>query len=758
MSIRLILVSLTSLVLMACGGSTDNSPAPENVKTTIKVENPRNLTVARGTVVTKSDQVLFNSDVNCASDGCFVYLPIEVNEPVTVRYIGADGRMLGAFQFPSALPSYSTIRLTNLSTGLYLIDRLLTQQMSKDGITWHDLITRLNVFFTNYESPDGTSDPFEEVGMFYKEQLKNPALTETKFLEDIRLRLLSWDVASANELPTNTKLSEQTPFAKLVAWLDGLRSGTISVIKSAHAQQAQGCSDEFQTFLGQTQNVGGMFPYIGGVIQGVTQIFQDGCGTSSEAFTTILAKMDTLQASIDLLGNNVGALTSFLTSAAANAQTVQFENLRIRSNAVGSQYQQFLKNNGASSLVQYFQNKGGWNNGLAAGGLVIKDILYSPYRSSADLQMLQVIANVTGNANFNTYLDALKAKCSMLPNNSNENFVTVRGNCNAIISSNSAFLLGAQSGLLPIFQDIYAVLNQYKDVVQPSQAIVANDFPLPPGVNSYSSAIADIKKIFTQQQTQMVADYKSVVGGEGFFNVYDGLNTALLAKIIEQDCMQAGSETVKYPAITGWFAPNSNVNDNYIVTECKNSYFNGQVNANSRSKARYYYNSQGLSDANDPANVLGVLVPSGLVRGAWREYDNNVKTDTYSSTGRTYVASMPWVVAYNNENRRDQTIVKFSNGNGGSAAFYGQGNNYYAINMPEWGQSATNFTWVSFIDKDGFSYVTYLMFEYNRNVNYNAWMACVTYDCGLANNNKALKFKNGPEVEMISSLDQYIRN
>ena len=77
--------------------------------------------------------------------------------------------------------------------------------------------------------------------------------------------------------------------------------------------------------------------------------------------------------------------------------------------------------------------------------------------------------------------------------------------------------------------------------------------------------------------------------------------------------------------------------------------------------------------------------------------------------------------------------------------------------MPEGGQSATNFTWVSFIDKDGFSYVTYLMFEYNKNVNYNAWMACVTYDCGLASNNKALKFKNGPEVEMITSLNQYIK-
>jgi len=256
----------------------------------------------------------------------------------------------------------------------------------------------------------------------------------------------------------------------------------------------------------------------------------------------------------------------------------------------------------------------------------------------------------------------------------------------------------------------------------------------------------------------MVADYKSVVGGEGFFNVYDGLNTALLAKIIEQDCMQAGSETIKYPAITGWFAPNSNVNDNYIVTECKNSFLNFKVNANSRSKARYYYNSQGLSDANDPANVLGVLVPSGLVRGAWREYDNNVKTDTYKSVGRTYSAQMPWVVAYNNENRRDQTVVKFSKGNGGPAAFFSYiDDEWYSVKLPDW-DSATNFTWVSFIDKYGFSYVTYLMFELNKNVNYNAWMACVTYDCGLANNNKALKFKNGPEVEMISQLDQYIRD
>jgi hypothetical protein len=753
------LLALASLFLTACGGTSNNAQAPADTKTTIKVENPRNLSVAHGTVITKDDQVLFDADVNCQSDGCYLYLPAEINQGVTVRYVGSDGRMIGAFQFPSALPSYSSIRLTKLSTGLYLVDRLLTEKMSKDGLNWQELITRLQTFFTNYQSPDGTPDPFEEVGMFYAQQMKSPELTEEKFLDELRLRLLNWDVASANELPTTTQLTARSPFEQLFAWFDSMRSGTVSLINIAHAQQAGGCSAELQTFLGQTQNVGGMFPYIGGVVQGVMQIFQDGCGTSSEAFASVLAKLDTLQASIDMLGNNVGALTSFLTSAAANTQTVQFENLRNRSNEVASNYQQFLKRNKATSLLEYFEKQGGWNQGIAAGGANIKEILYAPSKPSGDRQMLQVIADVTGNANFSTYLDALKSRCSSLPNSSTENFITVRGNCNAIIASNSAFLLGAQTGLLPIFKDIYAVLNKYQDVVQPSQAIVANDFPLPPGVSSYASAVEDIKKLFNKQQTKMVADYRTVLGNEGFFNIYDGLNTTLMAKMVERDCAQAGDAGVsKYPAITGWFAPNTNVNDNYIVSECKNSYYNYKVNANSRSKARYYYNSQGRSDANDPANVLGVLVPSGLVIGAWREYDNSVKTDTYKDSGYKYWGNMPWVVAYNNESRRDQTVVKFSKGNGGSAAFYSpRDDQSYKVRMEDWGQSATNFTWVSFIDKDGFSYAVYLMFEYSRNYRYTAWMACVSYDCQLTGDSQALKFKNGPEVEMVSSLGQYIK-
>lgn len=761
MKSQLLLAASVAMVLTACGSSNNNSAqAPAETKTTIKVENPRNLSLAHGTVITKDDQTLFDADVNCKSDGCFIYLPMEVKQPVTVRYVGEDGRMIGAFQYPSALPTFSTIRLTKLSTGMYLINRLSSQNMAKDGLDWQDLIVRLNTFFSNYESPDGTPDPYEEVGMFYEQQMKNPAMTETQFLANLRLRLLNWDVASASELPVTTKLSARTPVEHLVAWFDGLRTGTLSLINHANAQQAGGCSAELQTFLGQTQNVGSMLPYIGGVIQGVTQIFQDGCGTSSEGFASVLAKLDTLQASIDMLGNNVGALTSFLTSASANAQTVQFENLLTRSNTVASEYQQFLQANGTTSLVQYFQAKGGWNNGIAAGGLLLKSVLYAPYKTSADQQMLQAIADVTGNANFRTYLDALKSKCANLPNSSSENFITVRGNCNALIASNTAFLLGAQTSMLPIFQDIYAVLDQYKDVVQPTQAIVANDFPLPPGVSSYATAVADIKKIFNAQQTKMVGDYKSVIGGTGFFNIYDGLNTTLMAKMVARDCMQAGASVSAYPAITGWFAPNTNINDNYIVTQCKNSYNNYQVNANSRAKARYHYNSQGISDANDPANVLGVLVPSGLVVGEYREYDNAIKTDTYGSPyySYNYSANMPWVVAYNNENRRDQNVVKHSNGNGGPGAFYADPNmNIYRVQTPQWG-SGSNFNWVSIVDKDGYTYAMYLMFDYAQQVDYSAWMACVTYDCGLTSDSSALKFKNGgPEVQMVTLYNQYMK-
>lgn len=230
-----------------------------------------------------------------------------------------------------------------------------------------------------------------------------------------------------------------------------------------------------------------------------------------------------------------------------------------------------------------------------------------------------------------------------------------------------------------------------------------------------------------------------------------------MATMVARDCMQAGATQNTYPAITGWFAPNTNVNDNYIVTQCKNSYTNFQVNANSRSMARYYYNSQGISDANDPANVLGVLVPSGLVVGEYREYDNSVKTDTYSSAGRTYSGRMPWLIAYNNENKRDQTIVKYSNGNGGPASFYRNSTGSYSVNMPDWG-SATNFTWTSIVDKDGYTYAVYLMFKYNQQVNYNAWMACVTYDCQLTADGNAIKFKNGPEVQMITQFDQYLKD
>lgn len=754
------IAALSTLVLASCGGgSSSGTTAPSGTLTTIKVENPQNLNLVSAVVKTKDDQIIFNSDLSCDTNSCSIFLPIEVNQPVAIRYLNSQKNLVGAFMFPSGLPAYKSIQLTKLSLGLYLVNRLSVDFMSKDNISWQNLDSRLKTLFTNYSSPDGTPDPYEEVGIYYDLKVKASGMTEDQFLADLRARLLKWDVALASEF----SLASQSPFNSLMAWFEGLHIGKRPFIGVAYAQAAGGCSSDVSTFLGLTQNIGGMFPYVGGVISGVTQIFQDACSTTGSSLQSILAKLDTLQTSVDMLGQNIGALTSFLTSDAANEQTTQFENLRIRANTVASQYQLFLKNNGATSLVQYFQAKGGWDNGLAAGGITLKDILYTPYKTSADTQMLQVIASVTGNSNFKTYLAALKSKCFALPNSSAENFVVVRSSCNAIIASNTAFLMGTQSSMMPIFQDIYAVLDLYKDVVQSNQAKVSNDFPLPLGVSSYANAVADIKAIFAKQQTKMVADYNSITGGVGFYNIYDGLNKDLMARMVTRDCMQAGTTENAYPAITGWYAPNTNKDDNYIVTDCKNSYSNYQVNANSRAKARYYYNNQGDSDANDPANVLGVLVPSGIVRGEWREYRVNnasVKTSAIDNSGTQFDVQAPFIVAYNNEQPRSSYVVKYGNGNGGNASFRVDAlrglKDWYSVTNPNYG-GAVNFTWVSYQDKNQFTYVTHLMVEYFQGVKNQVTMACASYDCSVNTTYQTLQYKNGPEVRLNAELGAYLK-
>jgi hypothetical protein len=595
MRMRLILFFITAIAsvsLLGCGGS--NSSAPNSASNTIvQVSNGSKFNFAHVSIANQDGNSVFTDQFICApaASDCYVNVAQDINAGYTLLFKDANQRLVSAVVVANSVDGYIALNPNAFSTGFYLMGKLANELASEAQISWDGLNQRTLAFFTNYDSPDGTADPFEEVGDYYYSQLFKGAKSEREFLDAFKLRLLSWDIANNNELPNQASFS--------AGWYDRfwtlLNKNTFSFVSLAHAQ-ANKCAPALKTFLSLVGNVGKVIPVVGEGVAGAAKLGSSYCDGSGDQLNQIVSQLNDLQNSVDKVASNLGALSAFLFDQAANNKTVEFQKIAQDARALSANYNRFLINNGnVKSLQEYFTKEGGWDRGIQKGGLALTNILNSPYSGVTNKGLYTGIFDTTSFADFNTYLQALKNRCDQLNTSSKDNFIVTRQQCNNIILANSGMLVAAQGIALPIFKDIYTTLNAYQTQAQ-------NTYLLPDGFNSYASAYDDAVQSFANQQSKMIEGYKNAIGSIGFFDAFAGLNTSLVAALTSRQCNQSGTDRSSFPAIIGWYAPTTNAQNNYIETECKVG------NISQRVKARYYNGDQGNVNVNDVVNILGVLV------------------------------------------------------------------------------------------------------------------------------------------------------
>lgn len=779
------LAASVAVILTACGSSSNNSAeAPAGTKTSIIITNPGSTYYAQAQLVTDDGGVPYDKAINCGNETCYAYLPTDVTQASVLYLKDSSGNIISVFRFPSALNAYNTAYPSDLSTGAYIMHRLAEHDMAKDGLSWDEINLRIATFFSKVESPDGSIDHYEELARYYAKQLKANGLSNQAFMDELRQRLLKWDIASPSEviIASNTSV-----IGRAYAWAKNLFNSKHSVVNPAYAQAVSpNCAPGMFEYLQLTKNLGAKFPVEGEAVSGTQALADTYCSSQFESKSNnLLAQLDTVQASVDDIGSRQGKFTEFLDSM--NQVTAQFQELRTKAQTYNSQYQSFLRANNVASLDAYFKSKGGWNAGIAAGGKALTDILYSPYNPNG-FGMLQWINWATVDPTYKMYLTSITAKCGAMQQNSPANFLMTRQMCNNILLSDAAFLVGVQGGSLPFIQDVYAVLNQYQATVQSNGKTVAQDYPFPQGwVTSYATAYTDIKNTFRDQQARMLADITAkVIGNDGYYNTFDALNPQLLASMVEVDCAQVGTDRSGAPAITGIYATTNRTDENYIVTQCNGSVWNGKNNyVDGRIKARYFYNldarlspdrrsSVKTKDVNAVGNVLGVLVQRQLVTEGWQSFFGYLDTaNTYKAYGAEdtdatfYSLYAPQVVSYAFLGRGAASkpfganVVKYS----ASGCPLGVGSpadcqwkftgapDFYTTTWDETyiGSQNSGFSFVVFKDKQGFHYPILLSLSYTgpglwiRN-QYQLQSLCVTLDCMTNNDNLYMnEFKFGPK-------------
>lgn len=594
-----LILTIASLGLSGCGGSSSSTPNSTS-STIVQISNGSQFDIAEAVIASPGGSIVLNEKFNCSSmaSECYINLNQDIDAGSALLFRDANQRLISAVVMANSVNEYIALNPSAASTGFYLMTGLSTELSKESGIGWDELNQRVLTFFTNYDSPDGTADPYEEVGLYYASQLTKGISSERKFYDAFKLRLINWDVAANNELPgASSNLAGLYETLKFY-----LKGNSFAPISSAFAQGGS-CAPALKTFLSLTSNLGKVIPVVGEGVAGTAKLASSYCdGAQSGQLNQIVSQLNDLQNSIDKVASNLSDLSKFLFDQAANNKTVEFQKIAQDTRALSANYNRFLINNGnVKSLQEFFTKAGGWDQGIQKGGAALASILNSPYSSSSNGGLYTRITSTTSFADFNTYLQALKNRCDDLNTSSSDNFIVTRQQCNNIILANSGMLVAAQGIALPIFKDIYATLNAY-------QANAQNNYLLPDGLNSYATAYGDAVENFANQQTKMIADYKDSVGTIGFFDAFAGLDTALTAAMTSRQCNQSGADRSNFPAIIGWYAPTTNPKQNYLETNCKKG------DQSQRIKARYYTGDQGNVDANDVVNVLGVLVASDYTK------------------------------------------------------------------------------------------------------------------------------------------------
>lgn len=744
------------IYLSGCGGGGSDNAAtpPKGTRTTISIGNISSQTYARAVLLNQDGTVFQEREFECqpGASECKIFLQSELNQPVTLIVLDANRRMIRAFQYPNAPSAYKTTYPSNLSTGLYLTERLVHDFLAKENISWEQANLRLATFFQNYDSPDGSGDFFEEVGDLYEKEITSSGMGEGEFLESLKQRLMNWDVAAISELPITT-LSNATSAQKFTSLFHKVFSATYPIgMSKAYAQEAAQCAPGLQTFLSVVANLGEMIPIAGDFVSGAAGIGADACDGTDKRLDQIESKLDTLQKTVDTVATNLNVLKEFSENAALNTQTSEFQKLVNSSIDIKEKYRNFLQNNGDfKSLEEYFESKKGWVNGLKIGDAELEKILSAPGTQVPDL------TRFASYQTFDTYLEALNGKCKAVAQNSQKNWIAVRQYCNTLILSNTAMMVGAQSNLLPMFKDIYNVLEKYNKAPD-TMGMPYNKFGYPSGVKSYGAAgLNDIKTMFVNQQAALIDKFKSNIGKDkvGLFNAFDGLDEGLRQNLSKVMCNQLDKGRSASPNIIGWYTPTVNVNDNYIVTSCR-----VMDGVGAQIVSKYYYQSVVNKGGYTPVNMMGVPIASGYLDSGGYSAETTEEKPTYSG-GFYSVMPMSDVHFANPESfaisvnkfRRHyksgvvQPYLPSHNDSEGytnwqpSQITLKPGRILVQLSTPE-GTSSENF--IRYTDKNNFSYI----WKHRVKDNYNSkshYMRCLSGGCAVTDNNHRLSFKDGPQ-------------
>lgn len=603
---RKILVTLLiySGLLTACnqaGNSAASTNSPQHAVVNnaaetqkfLRVVNHIGSTIDHINIISESGQVVFKSTtgLNCTNNqNCNV----DINSLVTAKnmlakFYNNKNQMISMamLQNNSQKLMYSTVYTNNTIFGAQLFKKLVNVSKTNNQI----LLQQLTKFFKNN---DQQVNVLTELGAYYSQQLAKGVIHNENDFYKILLSNLS---------------AGKTIVGKsfLLAAPQKLQTGLL------------GCDNELGNKIFETVTpFAKLIPALGEAFEGLTTegqaIFNWACAADTVDFAAefdqINEKLDTIQASLDALTDNVQELRDMVNNQALGAEQVALNNLYNQEDVFNNVYVNYMAQINAKqsdsdrfkSVHQYVNSRGGLDKISQTSKPLFAEADGIIGGLSNQYETMQKLNNQL------PYLTTLlNAQCSDV-NKIPGDIIAKRNYCNAITMQVGMKIAAyAHMSRLRMSDAIYTVDTS----AYPEDYL--NPFGNGKGI-TWAESLKKVKQDFKIEMESVNTFYKkTLIMPTAGLPVQ--LVTTLNAKGNPLHCEESTPSGVN--GIMEWYG-NSNLGDKnqYIITKCI------QDEAISRSiTSRYYY----VSDKNNVSNVLGTLVGQGFVKPV-AHVTNNYKT------------------------------------------------------------------------------------------------------------------------------------
>lgn len=568
-----------------------------------------NSTIDKVVILNKNGQTIYNNKFACnLNQQCDLTVKnINVTPKLTFKFYDAKKQLVSAYLMSDKPSTLNSMIIDDKWLGLYAFNQM-TSVTKKDP---QILNAKLTQFFNGYNSPDGTVDIFEELGLYFIAQ--NGGANENLFYTNLNKRLDNNQFLAKPQ--AQKKARKKVAYKSLGATNAPAVGGALTTQQEATPDNSLCNVEGLQTTFNIIGTLSGFIPIIGDGIGAIfdigDQIYSSSCSGKENAnakwigdkFVEIDDKLRKFNQELNELKYTVDALGHYVDTI--DSQNTLIDLSKNYSALTTDYYNTYASLSGNTSLVDYVAKNGGLKKSM-----------------SKSVQLQNLISSIPSQLNnfedllSDTQISKIESSLNNVCKDANKitgDAISTRIGCNIAATKVVATIDSSAIRTKAMLNDEITVITDALKSGNIDEAwLTANATPTLKTAKhdfSWNEALEKSNKVI-DDKIKFVNDTLVGTDGSKLYQPLMGFSPKLQKEMVsELNC--ASDSNPNLPAILEWHSYNvSEADKPYVVTLCNSQDRN---NVTRKVKSRFYYQEKFPFNYTRAVNVMGVLVPLSSV-------------------------------------------------------------------------------------------------------------------------------------------------